>query len=194
MRKAREQRLREPLDFPGTEGRICDAPDCLELGEHRAPRSRDHLDQFYWFCLEHVRQYNQAWDYYKGMSAEEIEWHIQQDLQWRRPTWPLGGRCGGFGARLGEALKDVFGLFDESEETGRYGASGKARMPVTDEQRALSVLDLDAPTSPAHIKARYKELVKRLHPDANGGDKAAEEKLKLVNQAYATLRNSALAR
>jgi hypothetical protein len=127
------------------------------------------------------------------MTATEIEWHIQQDLQWRRPTWPLGGRSTGPHGPTGNAFADVFGLFDESEET--VGTGRRARKPGggSVEERALDVLDLDAPSSPAHIKARYKELVKRLHPDANGGDKSAEEKLKLVNQAYATLRNSALA-
>ncbi|MFO1060844.1 MAG: DnaJ domain-containing protein, partial [Dongiaceae bacterium] len=39
---------------------------------------------------------------------------------------------------------------------------------------------------------RYKSLVKRLHPDANGGDKAAEERLKHINLAYSTLKNSTL--
>jgi hypothetical protein len=193
MRKAREEKLKEALDLPQPKGRLCDAPDCAEMAEHRAPLSRERLDQFYWFCLDHAREYNKAWDYYKGMTATEIEWHIQQDLQWRRPTWPLGGRSTGPHGPTGNAFADVFGLFDESEETVSTGRRARKPGGGSVEERALDVLDLDAPSSPAHIKARYKELVKRLHPDANGGDKSAEEKLKLVNQAYATLRNSALA-
>jgi len=193
MRKAREEKLKEALDLPQPEVRMCDAPDCDGMAEHRAPLSREQLDQFHWFCLNHARAYNKAWDYYKGMTAEEIEWHIQQDLQWRRPTWPLGGRGAGRHGPTGNPFADVFGLFDESEEaeSPRQGTWNPARGSV--EERALSLLDLDGPVSPAHIKARYKELVKRLHPDTNGGDTSAEEKLKLVNQAYATLKSSALA-
>ncbi|MCP4329191.1 MAG: J domain-containing protein [Alphaproteobacteria bacterium] len=194
MRRAREESLKAPLDLPKPEGRICDAPGCSAIAEHRAPQSRQRLDDFYWFCLDHVRDYNRAWDYYKGMTPEEIEWHLQQDLQWRRPTWPLGGRGAGLHGPTGDAFADVFGLFDESGETPGTRCRHEKTVIKSAEQRALSLLDLDGPANPDHIKARYLELVKRLHPDANGGDKAAEEKLKLVNQAYATLRNSALAR
>jgi len=196
MRKHREERIKEALDLPEPEGRPCDAPGCRGHGDHRAPVSRSRLNEFYWFCRDHAREYNQAWDYYKDMSPGEIEWHIQQDLQWRRPLWPLGGR---FGQKNGARLSDMFDLFDESGETeggrDRHCNGGRRRhQPESPEQKALAILDLDAPATLAHIKARYKELVKRLHPDANGGDKAAEERLKLVNQAYAILKSSALVR
>ena len=58
------------------------------------------------------------------------------------------------------------------------------------EAKALSTMDLSPPVTLDKLKARYKELVKRFHPDTHGGDKAAEERLKLINQAYSTLRNS----
>ncbi len=194
MRKVREESLKAPLDFPTQDERICDEPGCAYAAEYRAPKAPDRLNQFHWFCLDHVREYNKAWNYYKDMTPEEIEWHTQQDLQWRRPTWPLGGRSGKLRGRMGNAFADVFGLFDESEEIRDSQSQNGGVVADNEERRALRVLDLDEPASADHIKARYKELVKRLHPDANGGDKAAEEKLKLVNQAYATLRNCALAR
>ena len=156
--------------------RVCEHPGCAGGGEFRAPRSRDNLDRFYWFCLDHVRAYNAAWNYYAGMNEAEIERELRNDTVWQRPTWPLGSRTGaapvrGFG---------IFGLDDEEE--------APPRRPRTPEEEALLVFDLAEPVTQVALKARYKELVKRHHPDTHGGDKKAEERLKIINQAYATLK------
>ncbi len=74
---------------PEAPGQPCDAPGCLNHGEYRAPKSRTNLRAFYWFCLEHVREYNASWDFYKGMSPGEIEQQVRADTHWQRPTWPL---------------------------------------------------------------------------------------------------------
>ena len=161
--------------------RRCDHPGCCGEGEYRAPRARDRLNEYYWFCLDHVRAYNAAWNYYAGMSAEEIEGEVRRDTTWQRPTWPLGSKTGN--RRFSFAIHDPFGVFeDEAEETAR--AKAAARTP---EEEAMRVLDLSGPLTLATLKARYKQLVKRHHPDANGGDKDAEEKFKQINQAYTTL-------
>jgi hypothetical protein len=90
--------------------RACEHPGCAQPGEFRAPRDRAHLNEYRWFCLEHVRAYNASWDYYKGMGADEIESHLRQDSGWQRPTWPLG-RLGGLHPRLDpELLRDPLGL------------------------------------------------------------------------------------
>ncbi len=169
--------------------RACDHPGCQGGGEYRAPRSRDQLDSYYWFCLEHVRAYNAAWDYYAGMSTEEIESMLRQDVIWQRPTWPLGARVAGRSFRIGpEGIRDTFGLFgDEQEEAER---ERQRRRPNSPEEKAMKVLELQGPITVTQLKARYKELVKVHHPDANGGDKAAEERFKVINQAYKTLLNS----
>ncbi len=72
--------------------RLCDHPGCDAGADFRAPRSRLELDRYYWFCLEHVRAYNSAWNYYRGMSETEIESEIRYDTVWQRPTWKLGQR------------------------------------------------------------------------------------------------------
>src|SRR5258708_20034110 len=72
--------------------RLCDHPGCAGTGDYRAPRSRDRLDMFYWFCLDHVPDYNARWNYYAGMSASEIEAEIRNDAVLPRPTWPLRSR------------------------------------------------------------------------------------------------------
>jgi DnaJ domain len=194
---------RQPIDpvfaaepLPPT--RLCDHPGCDAGGEFRAPRSRLELDRYLWFCLDHVRQYNLAWNYYRGMSDAEIEAEIRRDTVWQRPSWRLGERHG-----PGPAVRDPFGVY-EGNGNGRDGrranghsgsqAGGHTRetaaRAASARDQALAVFDLDPPLTAVQLKARYKTLVKLHHPDAHGGDKAAEEKLKIINQAYATLKAS----
>ena len=180
---------------PEPPARLCDHPGCEAGGEFRAPRSRIELDSYYWFCIDHVRAYNSAWNYYAGMSEREIEDEIRRDTVWQRPSWKLGQRHGpAYEARM----RDPFDLYSGKDRkpgnghgrNGRtHGADASARVASAREQ-ALAVFDIDPPFTQTSLKARYKVLVKMHHPDAHGGDKAAEEKLKIINQAYATLKAS----
>ena len=166
---------------PKPAARACDHPGCTHVGEYRAPRSRDKLDDYYWFCLDHVRAYNASWDFYKGMNQEQIEDEIRRSTTWQRPTWPLGAKTGN--KRFAFSMHDPLGVFEEEAEEMR-----KARTrPPSPEEEALSVLGLTEMPSVATLKACYKKLVKKHHPDANGGDKEAEETFKLISQAYKTL-------
>ena len=162
----------------------CAAPGCRADATHRAPKSRDELNRYVWFCLEHIREYNAAWDYYAGMDETQIEAHRRQDVTWRRPTWPLGSRQAGSQDPWDMPFDDPFEILGERAE--RRAAPATPRT-MTDE--ALDVLELSAPVTAEDVKTRYIELVKRFHPDANGGDKTAEERLKSVNEAYTTLKN-----
>lgn len=183
-----------PEDPPAAPNRACDHPGCALGGDFRAPKSRLELRDYYWFCLEHVRAYNSAWNYYAGMSDREVEAEIRSDTVWQRPSWRLGLRHGpAYAARL----RDYFDLFANGAKTGGEGAqqNGEARGQAAERARsareqALAIFEIEPPVTPSRLKARYKALVKLHHPDAHGGDKAAEEKLKIVNQAYATLKAS----
>lgn len=174
--------------------RCCDHPDCGEVAEYRAPKSRNRLDDYHWFCLIHVREYNKAWNYYAGMSQEEIEWETRRDTTWQRPTWPLGMRAGGYRRFIKGAtgIHDGFGSFTDGDDTRRHrdenGAHASRFHPSSAEAQALAVIELAPPLTLTRLKARYKQLVKLHHPDANGGDKAAEERLKDINEAYASLK------
>lgn len=176
---------RRPSEAVPPRERACDHPGCAETGDYRAPRSRINLNEYYWFCLDHVRAYNAAWNYYQGMSEAEIEAEIRNDTTWQRPTWPLGNK----GAARGEGpIHDPFGFFRQGGEAQPEERSRKR--PLSVEEQALLVFQMEPPFTVVALKARYKELVKQHHPDANGGDKAAEERLKVINQAYATLKAS----
>jgi hypothetical protein len=171
---------------PHTEARGCDEPGCTQVGEFRAPRSRNHLgatENYLWLCLDHVRAYNAAWNYYAGMSEREIEADLRKDTVWQRPTWPLGWR-------LASGLyRDPLNIFGHDDGKPGPGADRPQRKrKLTDEEKALVVFNLVEPFTLVELKRRYKALVKQHHPDANGGDKAAEERLKVITQAYAILK------
>jgi DnaJ domain len=171
-----------------TPQRPCDAPGCAAVGEFRAPKSRSRLNEYLWFCLPHVREYNAAWDYYKGMPPQEIEAHLRNDTAWQRPTWPLG-RLGGHRRFAPEFLRDPLGMLHDTPLHARRRERREERKgPPPELRAALDVLGLDWPVDPPALRARWKELAKRFHPDANGGDREAEEKLKDVNRAYSLLR------
>ena len=167
--------------------RLCDHPACRERGDYRAPKSRQELDAYYWFCLDHVRAYNTAWNYFSGMSQPEIERFQREAITGHRPTWRMGT-----GRRPGplDGIADPFDIFG----FGAYRHSAEEAEPQKPvdarQRRALAVMNLEASAALQEVKMRYKQLVKRYHPDANGGDKAAEERFKTINEAYNFLLSS----
>lgn len=165
--------------------RICDHPECVGEGLFRAPKAPDNLRSYFWFCLDHVREYNAAWNYCGSMSAEEIDAHLRRDTVWDRPSWPLGAIEAGRRSDKA-AFEDPLGVF-AAGRNGRRRTSDKAD-PLAQHYRTM---ELVPPVSLTVLKARYKELVKRLHPDRNGGDRKSEERLKAINEAYAALKKAA---
>jgi hypothetical protein len=196
--RKRRPRFYEPETPP--QPTHCQHPDCELPGVYRAPKSRTQLNEYFWFCLDHVRDYNKAWDYYAGMSQAEIERHVRNDVVGQRPTWPLGkwGAHGPGGRtsapRSAFIPDDVAEALDGAAQARKTRAREEQRRNsrLSKEEQALAVLELTAPVTMDEIRTRYRILVKKLHPDANGGDKSAEEQLKVVNQAYSTLKAVAI--
>ena len=187
MRHASNQRLGN-LDG-GIGVTLCDRPNCTEPASHRAPKARSRLTDYYWFCLDHIREYNRSWNYCAGMTDTQVESEIRNDTVWRRPSWPLGGQDGVLSANA--RFRDDLGVFEAVASTNAREERGKRTeepKPDGKAKSALRIMNFDGPVTLTELKSRYKELVKRLHPDANGGDRDAEEKLKDINQAYATLK------
>lgn len=203
MTTKRKPRVTVPLqdfgDHPARpHAQPCEWPDCRDAGEFRAPRSRDELNVYRWFCLDHVREYNKAWNYYDGMSEDEVEQDRRRDTVWDRPTWQLGTKID---AESFEKAADPFDLFS-GDGPGGNGTGGQnnngqssnappVRPPVSEEEeRAYKTLELEYPVTAEDLKNRYKSLVKEHHPDANKGAKESEERLKVINEAYSVLRAS----
>ncbi len=191
MRRSKNVRLsRRPKSAttrnPESPGRhACDRPDCRAEGCYRAPRSRENLRNYYWFCLAHVREYNRAWNFYAGLTEPEVEAITRHDTVWQRPSWPFGenpARSFQNPDKIRDAVHGAFHFF--REETA---ARAKPAGPETEEEKAFRVLELTPPTTLEKLKERYKALAKRHHPDTHGGDKTGEDRLKEINLAYQTL-------
>jgi DnaJ-domain-containing protein 1 len=171
--------------------RRCARPECENEGTHRVPKARDRLNEHLWFCLEHARSHNESWDYFAGMSEAQIQAFRVEALTGHRPTWPLGKRSARTPAGFDPShIDDGFSVFGDVAE--QEHPRPPERHLTRPQVQALDVLNLDASATLQQIKARYKELVKRFHPDANGGDRGAEERLKQVIKAYGVLRASGL--
>jgi DnaJ-like protein len=180
----------------------CARVGCKEPGLYPAPKGRGMEGQYHRFCLDHVREYNKSYNYFAGLPDEAVAKHQKDDMIGHRPTWSLGvnawsrnprtrngARPGGFAHRF--ETHDPFGLFAERNATKE--ASTKQRQIKRAERKCLRQLNLEDSATKADIKARFKELVKRLHPDHNKGDRTSEDKLREVIQAYNYLRQTGLA-
>ncbi|NPD67218.1 J domain-containing protein [Lichenicola cladoniae] len=188
MRRNQRHRAFDP--DPAAPDRHCDIPGCPERAGYRAPRSRQTLTDYFWFCLDHVREYNSRWDYYKGMSPGQIEAHLRADVSWNRPSWRLG-HLGGGAPLDEEQVLDPLGVLRGNADArvrGRRRAREKVDHRPEALRQPLETLGLGWPVSLQEVKTRYKDLARRHHPDANGGDRAAEERLKTINVAYTALR------
>ncbi|WP_421696199.1 J domain-containing protein [Aestuariivirga sp.] len=170
----------------------CDWPDCPRPGRHKAPMGRGHEGKFYNYCPAHVQEYNKTYNYFSGMKDDEMQEFQKNSRLGDRPTWKLGQNATPNASnvrRRGAQLRDdPFGLnIGAAKQPGRH-PSGRALRAT--ELKALQTLGLDDTATADQVKAQYKTLVKRLHPDANGGSRANEDTLKAVIQAYDHLRSS----
>lgn len=182
IRPAEEVRTDEPP---------CECPGCSRPGTHRAPKGRQREGEYFRFCIEHVREYNQAYNYFAGMSDSAVQAFQKDSITGHRPTWTIGvnGK-----AREGDAtVLDPLGLFRER-------AAERAPPPEPPKPRlgkpalkALDALGLDETATRETVRTQFKTLAKRLHPDLNGGDRSREDKLRVIIDAYTYLKSVGLA-
>jgi hypothetical protein len=178
--------------------RACDHPGCRRAATARAPKSREMLHEHYWFCQPHAAEYNRNWNFFAGMSEGEVRKRQQDELfTGGRPTWEMkAGRFSREAAafqhkfRRGEGYRDPFNMFGKNG--GRPAPEAEDRRIGKIERGALAELDLEVGADGPKIRGRYTELVRRLHPDANGGDRAGEVRLQKVIRAYQALRKAGL--
>ncbi|MBV9969424.1 MAG: DnaJ domain-containing protein [Xanthobacteraceae bacterium] len=174
----------------------CDWPDCMNEATHRAPKGRNREREYWRFCLGHVREYNQSYNFFAGMSDDAVARYQKDALTGHLPTWKMGmvggaGRVKGGASRrfMPGGLDDPFELFrDGGSGSDHTKADAERRTARNAERKALHTLGLEENASRADIKARFKELVKRHHPDANGGDRGSEDKLREIIEAYNYLK------
>lgn len=170
--------------------RPCAFAGCKEAGQYRAPKSPDHLDEFLWFCRDHVREYNLKWNFFQGQTEDEFQRFIDKDRVWGRETKPFGQKPdeGRAWARMGvDDPLDLLG--DKGTRSAPQAAVSTRRLPPT-ERKALEILDARDTWTKAEIRKQYKSLVKDLHPDLNGGNRADEDRLQEVVWAWDQIKDS----
>jgi curved DNA-binding protein CbpA len=176
----------------------CQWPRCNAPATHRAPKGRLRASEYWRFCLEHVREYNNSYNFFAGMSEDAVAQYQKESITGHRPTWKMGSLGGKPAAkrsrgRFREAefpADDPFSLFGEmgARRAGHAKTAPEGRKILNAQRRALDALGLEADAKRADIKARFKMLVKRHHPDANGGDRGSEDRLREIIQAYNYLK------
>lgn len=183
MTRKRKSKYFEPQT--NSHEKKCDHPNCDKAGLYRAPKSRA-LDGYYWFCLEHVREYNASWNYYGNMSETEIEQQLRNDTVWQRPTWKPGEQ-GNFHSDI-SGIFDAFGVFKDSDNNDT--TSDKKLRISAEELDAMRIMELDFPLTKEKLKERYKKLVKIYHPDVSNENKKSDEQFKQISIAYKLLLNN----
>lgn len=173
-----------------TSKRQCEHEGCTEPGQYRAPKSPDHLDEYLWFCKDHVREYNLKWNFFSGATEEEMDEQIEKDKVWGRETKPFGKPTEEQRAWARLGVDDPHQVLGENatRNPGRSNGTNR-RLPPT-ERRALDILEARDSWSKAQIRKQYKSLVKDLHPDMNGGDRADEDRLQEVVWAWDQIKDS----
>jgi hypothetical protein len=170
----------------------CEHPGCSEAGEFRAPKGRLREGQYFCFCLDHVREYNASYNYFNGMTAEALADYQRDALVGHRPTWSMGANRGAknFREEGDDPSRSVDPLTMFGTNVRRYpGEEPRRPRYGLAALKALDQLGLDDSVDMVAIKARYKDLVKRLHPDANAGDRSNEDKLREIIRAYNYLKS-----
>ncbi|WP_112661742.1 J domain-containing protein [Microvirga flavescens] len=196
-------RIKPTADEPReAKGPGCEHPGCAAPGEHRAPKGRNREGQYWRFCLEHVRAYNASYNYFDGMSDSALAAYQKDALTGHRPTRVMGVNTSGQGADAASQTRDwayfdPLGILrgqDFTQARRRRAAPPEPRKPryTGAAKRALDVLGLDENADGPAIKAQYKALVKQFHPDANGGDRSFEERLRDIIKAHDTLKSAGL--
>jgi DnaJ domain len=190
---------------PEVEAPPCAWEGCDRPGLYKAPKGRRFEGEYHNFCLEHVRHYNTAFNFFEGMQADDIEQHVNETAATAgRPSWGLGGKPGA-GPRANSNGPKMYRSARPDDQTRRFSdplhifaryQRAQARNPQAPRERKLAELDRRALETlgivgPAHgveIKKAYKTLVKIHHPDANGGDKSSEDRLRAIIAAYTHLK------
>jgi hypothetical protein len=175
----------------------CEWTGCQNKGAHRAPKGRENSREYWHFCLNHVREYNQNYNFFSGMNADAVARYQKDALTGHRPTWKMGANGG---VKKG-AENEIDGAFDPfsmfAELNGRTGwrkgpeaaqPKVETRKVMNAERKALQVMGLGPSATLADVKSKYKALVKQHHPDANGGDRSTEDRLIEIIKAYNYLK------
>jgi len=193
-------RIKPPRDEPKPEERVCDYPKCTRKAEARAPKGRDQLHEYYWFCQSHAADYNKSWNFFEGMSEGAARAYQDSQHYGNRPTWNFtkGGTAQKQAKEASvdwqKAFMDPFSMFSDRPPPG-HARTQDTESPKFGrlQTKAFETLTLKPDAKKSDVRKRYAELVRAYHPDSNGGDRSNEDLLQKVVAAYQILRNGGFA-
>ena len=162
---------------------ICERAGCNEVGKYKAPAERDNSKNFKWLCEQHIKLFNKNWNYFDGMSQNEIENFIKSDQTWHRPTKKFSSADNFFNVLWNNALDDKFRIFKENREI-----HSKGKKLCEKDKDAFIIMGLEFNADWDTVQKKFKTLVKKFHPDKHSGNKQYEDKLKKITLAYSHLK------
>ena len=163
---------------------ICEWNSCNEVGKCKAPMERDNSKNFRWLCENHIKLFNKKWNYFDGMSQNEIEDFLKSDLTWHRPTQKFGSTDNFFNILWNNALSEKFKFI---KEEGSENINNRKKLCEKDKD-AFRIMELEFNDDWTTIQKKFKTLVKKFHPDKHSGNKQYEDKLKKITLAYSHLK------
>jgi DnaJ domain len=185
----------KPPAWSKPEDRDCEWKDCDNQAACSLPKSPREPRKLVWYCLAHAREHNKSWNYFDGLSDAEAKAAREANQYGGRPTWSMGknDRARASLNKTGSAdMADAFGVLDkeaasQSKMRGQY-RDGKLLTKL--QAKAFDTMALPYGATSGNIRKRYAELVRRFHPDANGGDRSAEQQLSEVVKAHTIMKKA----
>ena len=162
---------------------ICEWKNCKEFGKFKAPAERDNSKKFKLLCDEHIKLFNKSWNYFEGMSDNEITNFLKSDVTWHRPTQQFGSPDNFFNILWNNALNDKFKIFKDEKNKN----INKTQLCKKDKD-AFNIMELNFNADYETVQKKFKILVKKFHPDRHAGNKVYEDKLKKITMAYSHLK------
>ena len=170
------------------DGPVCEWVNCKEKATNFAPKGPNSNGRWH-YCVKHVREYNQSYNFFSGMDDDAVRAYQKDALTGHRPTWKMGTGKRAIKPDLSAlgGSDDPFGLFDGTGKEQKRRV--ETRVIRNAERKAFEALSLEVSATKVQVSARYKDLVKRHHPDANGGDRSTEDRLIEIINAYKYLKS-----
>ena len=163
---------------------ICDHKNCKKIGKYKAPIEKDNSKKFKWLCLDHIKEFNRSWDYFKGMSDQEVCEFLKSDKTWHKPTQSFSSPDNFFNILWKNTINEKGDILGNG-----YGKNFSTKINFSDKDReAFKIIELEAGEKWDKIQNQFKKLVKKYHPDMNAGNKKFEERLKIITLAYTQLK------
>ena len=149
--------------------RICSNPKCNELGVYPAPKSRDKLREYLYFCINCIRDFNKSWNYFEGLNEQELEVEIRKSVTWDRPSWKFGTK------NINHDFEKAFKKFENQKHLKNK------KIPNGKLENAFKTLGLSSETNIKEVKTKYKALAKKWHPDVQNKTHSEINESKFIN-------------